>query len=79
MNPLSGDEFTEANTIVLIECNTAIIWCNDNALLWTKSIAYDVIKAWLQFSIRKNKITLNIVSAKVQFKHDLTLSKRRSY
>ena len=79
MNPLSGDKFTEANTIVLIECNTAIIWCDDNTLLWAKSIAYDIIKTWLQLSVRKNKFALNIVSAKIQFKHDLILNKRRSY
>lgn len=79
MIPLSGDKFTEANTIALTECNTAIIWCDDNALLWAKPIAYYIIKAWLKFCVRENKITLNIASAKIQFKHNLILSKRRSY
>lgn len=79
MNPLSGDKFTEANTIVLIECNTAIIWRDDNALLRAKPIAYYIIKTWLKFCVRKNKLTLNIASTKIQFKHNLTLSKQRSY
>ena len=79
MNPLSGDKFTEANTIVLTECNTAIVWRDDHTLLWAKPIAYYIIKTWLQFCVRKNEITLNVASAKVQFKHNLILSKRRSY